>query len=105
MISSKKFSLKGKIWKYPGPSGWYFVTIGKKAAQEIWFVESSKKVGWGFIRIVAKIGDTKWSTTLFPTKEKEYLLAVKASVRKAEKVDAGDIVSVEYSLELNGAPK
>src|SRR4051812_32401450 len=99
MKSTRIFSVKGKLWRYPGPSGWYFVTIGKKDALEIRFVESGKKVGWGYIRIAAKLGRTKWTTTLFPTKDKEYLLAVKASVRKAEKVSDGDIVEVEFSLE------
>jgi hypothetical protein len=99
MKLARKFAVEGKLWRYPGPSGWYFLTIGKKEALEIKYVESSKTVGWGYIRISAKMGRTKWSTTLFPTKEKEYLLALKASVRKAEKVADGDIIKVEFSLE------
>lgn len=99
MKSTRIFSVKGKLWRYPGPSGWYFLTIGKKEALEIKFVESGKTVGWGYVPVTAKLGRTTWSTTLFPTKEKEYLLALKASVRKAEKVADGDIVKVEFSLE------
>lgn len=98
MKPKRKFEVEAKVWRYPGPSGWYFVTIGKKDALEIKYGESGKTVGWGYIRVSAKLGRTKWSTTLFPTKEKEYLLAIKASVRKAEKVADGDRVKVEFSL-------
>ena len=41
-----------------------------------------------------RIGDTEWNTSLFPAnKDKSYLFAIKADVRKAEDIDAGDRVT------------
>jgi Domain of unknown function (DUF1905) len=93
-----KFAIKGKIWRYPGPAGWFFVTLGKKESNQIKWMEGVKKVGLGYVCVNACIGKTKWKTTLFPTKEGPYLIAIKAPIRKKEKLNEGD--SVKISLEL-----
>ena len=54
--------------------------------------------GWGSLKVTATIGESRWSTSVFPAKDTGWLLPVKASVRKAEGVSEGDIV--EVSLEL-----
>jgi hypothetical protein len=46
----------------------------------------------------ARLGNTEWQTTLFPDKERGYLLAIKADVRKKEKVGVGDRVRIEIRL-------
>lgn len=94
------FAISGKLWRYPGPAGWYFITIGKRVAGRIRRVEGARKAGRGYLRISALIGETRWPTTLFPTKEKEFMLAVKAGVRKALGLEAGDTVRVEFQLEM-----
>ena len=43
----------------------------------------------------ATIGKTSWKTSVFPdSKSGSYVLAVKAEVRKAEKIKVGDAVPV-----------
>jgi hypothetical protein len=42
------------------------------------------------VPIVATIGKTNWKTTLFPTKEKVYMLALNAEVRKKEEIETGE---------------
>lgn len=93
------FRIKGKVWRYPGPAGWYFVNTGKKVAADIRFLEGLYKVGWGYVRVSAKVGHTRWETTLFPSKQHGYLLAIKASVRKQEEIAEGDILQVEFTLQ------
>lgn len=95
---ARTFRIQGKVWRYPGAAGWFFVNTGKEIAADIRFLEDVQKVGWGYVRVTAQVGRTRWDTTLFPTKEKDFLLAVKASVRKAEKIEAGDVIRVEFSL-------
>jgi hypothetical protein len=94
----KTFVTEGKVWKYEGPAGWYFVYVDKKVSEEIAGMPGKKRVGWGFVPIRATIGETAWTTTLFPTKEKDYLLAIKADVRRKEGVDEGDMVRVSFVL-------
>jgi hypothetical protein len=58
-----------------------------------------RKRGWGSVRVAAGIGDTHWQTSIFPDSAGErYLLPVKADVRKALDVYAGDIVTVSLTL-------
>ena len=94
MHAMKTFSISGKVWRYPGMGGWHFVYVNKKISQQIKDSARTKKVGFQFIRVKATIGKTSWNTTLFPTKDGPYLLAVKADVRKKEGIDEGDAIRV-----------
>jgi hypothetical protein len=56
---------------------------------------TSVRGGFGSVKVRVQIGATKWSTSLFPSKELEtYVLPIKQSVRKAEKLEIGDSVSI-----------
>lgn len=93
----KSFSFQGKVWKYGGVGGWHFVYVEKKISEKIKAI-GVKKVGFGFIKIRATLGKTSWNTTLFPTKEGVYLIAVKAVVRKKESVQEGDNVKIAFTI-------
>jgi hypothetical protein len=90
------------IWTSPeAPASWHFLTIDGEAAEAIRAtalmrrLEGGQKRGWGSIRVAATIGDTNWQTSVFPSKESGgYLLPVKAAIRKAEGLTAGDAVTV-----------
>lgn len=85
---------KAKLWVYQGKGAWHFVTLPKAAADEIRF---HNPLARGFMPIACEvaIGKTSWKTSVFPdSKSGSYLLAVKADVRKAERIKAGDNVSV-----------
>jgi hypothetical protein len=47
----------------------------------------------GMIPVTARVGGTGWKTSLFP-KDGRYVVPVKASVRKAEGLEVGDMVAV-----------
>lgn len=91
------------IWSSPeAPASWHFLTIDGEAAEAIRAtalmrrLEGGQRRGWGSIRVTATIGDTKWQTSVFPSKESGgYLLPVKAAVRKAEGLTADDEVKVQ----------
>jgi hypothetical protein len=53
--------------------------------------------GWGVIPAQVRIGNTEWQTSLFP-KDGRYLVPLKASVRKAEKLEEGDDVTVRLEV-------
>jgi hypothetical protein len=50
------------------------------------------------IPVTAQIGPTTWQTSLFP-KDGGYIVPIKASVRKARKLEEGD--SITLRLEVN----
>ena len=93
-----QFNIRGKVFRYPGPSGWYFIQLGRKVSKEIEHAPAGKVVGWVYVKVKATIVETLWDTTLFPSKEGAYLLAIKAGVRKKEESGEGDVVSVTLSL-------
>jgi len=55
--------------------------------------------GWGMIPVAARIGATGWTTSLFP-KDGRYIVPVKAGVRRAERLDVGDTVTVRLTVEV-----
>jgi Domain of unknown function (DUF1905) len=87
----------GKIWYWKGPSPFYFVTIPAKQSRDIKAVSKLVTYGWGVIPVGVQIGETEWETSLFP-KDDRYLVPIKASVRKAEKLGEGDKVLVKLEV-------
>lgn len=95
----KVFNLKAKVWKWNGQGPWYFVYVSDKDSISIKKISQGKrKVGFGFVPIEAEVGKTKWTTSLFPTKEGPYLLSIKVSVRKAEGIFEGDMVKIKIII-------
>jgi hypothetical protein len=87
------------------PASWHFLTLDGGIAEAIDTLalmrrlEFGRKRGWGSMKVRATIGDTSWDTSIFPAKDMGgWLLPVKASVRKAEGVVAGDAVEVAVTL-------
>jgi hypothetical protein len=75
-----------------------FVALPQDHADAIDHAVSSTG-GFGSVKVNARIGETEWSTSLFPNKELEsYVLPLKAAVRKKEKLKVGDVASVTIEL-------
>ena len=57
------------------------------------------KRGWGSLPVTVAIGKTRWQTSIFPDKKADaYLLALKAAVRKQEKIAEND--SIRCTIEV-----
>lgn len=93
--------IKARLWTYPSEMAqWHFVSITDKPAELLHKTQEGKKrIGWGSIKVRATIGKSTWDTSVFPEKgSKVYVLPVKVSVRKAERIQSGDMVSVVLRL-------
>lgn len=96
-------SARGILWLWnEGKGSWHFVTIEGLAEAELRYAALSlhggPRRGFGSIRVSATIGETCWGTSVFPIKGGGFVLPVKAAVRKAEGIGAGD--EVEVLLEV-----
>ena len=80
-----------------GPSPFFFIPIPDTQSKEIKDLAAQLTYGWGVIPVVGRIGKTEFTTSLFP-KEGLYYLPIKNQVRFAEKLEIGDVVSVQISL-------
>jgi Domain of unknown function (DUF1905) len=89
----------GEIIHWRGPSPFHFVTVPDEPSAAIESVKSLVTYGWGAIPVQARIGDTDFTTSLFP-KGEFYLVPVKDAVRRAEQLSVGDVVTVELRLDV-----
>ena len=90
-----EFNSKIIFWR--GPAPWFFVTVPAKESRDLKAISNLVTYGWGVIPVTVRIGKTVWTTSLFP-KDGRYLVPIKASVRKAEKLDKGDKVTVRLEV-------
>jgi len=88
----------GKIFIWKGPAPWFFVTVPEKESRDLKAISGIVTYGWGVIPVHARIGDTEWNTSLFP-KDGLYLVPLRASVRRAENLAEGDMVTVWLGIE------
>ena len=91
----------GALWRWQGGSGgsWHFLTIDGAAGEALSGTALMRRMektlgGFGSLKVSAAIGDSRFNTSLFPSKELGWLLPVKASVRKAEGLYEGDEATV-----------
>ncbi len=80
-----------------GPAPWYFVSVPETQSMDLKTISGFVTYGWGVIPVHVRIGDTEWETSLFP-KEDRYLVPIRASVRKAERLDLDDEVTVRLEV-------
>ena len=87
----------GKIFFWRGPAPWFFVTVPEEQSRAIQSISRLVTYGWGVIPVHVRVGKTEFQTSLFP-KDGRYLVPIKASVRKAEKLNEGDTVKVKLEV-------
>lgn len=92
-----KFEFVGKIWFWKGPAPWYFVTVPEREVQQLKAMLKFVTYGWGMIPATVRIGKTEYKTSLWP-KDGSYIVPLKVVVRKAEKLEEGDTVTVRLQV-------
>jgi Domain of unknown function (DUF1905) len=90
----------GEVIFWKGPSPFHFISVPEPEAEEIAAVASLVSYGWGVIPVTARIGETTWTTSLFP-RQGGYLVPVRDSVRKAERIELGDHVAVSLAIVID----
>ena len=90
----------GEVWIWKGPAPWFFLTVPESESEQLKEVMRSVTYGWGMIPVTARIGETEWSTSLWP-KDGLYILPLKAAVRRAEGFDEGDTVAARLDVDMS----
>jgi hypothetical protein len=88
---------RGKIWFWQGPAPWFFVTVPEEQSQDLKAISTLVTYGWGVIPVHVRIGQSEWKTSLFP-KDGLYLVPIRASIRKAENLAEGDMVTIRLEV-------
>lgn len=102
---TERITHTGELWRWNGNSGgsWHFLTIDGEAGEALSGTALMRRMertigGFGSLKVTATIGDSTFKTSLFPSKSLGWLLPVKAAVRKAEGIGAGDSVAVVLEI-------
>ena len=90
---------RGEIIHWRGPAPFHFVAVPEEPSAAIEAVSSMVTYGWGCIPVEVRLGSTEFRTSLFPREDK-YLVPIKAAVRRAERVDVGDHVTLRITLDV-----
>jgi Domain of unknown function (DUF1905) len=96
---SLALKFRGELIFWKGPSPFHFIAVPEPEAGEIAAVASLVSYGWGVIPVTAQIGETTWTTSLFP-RHGGYLVPVRDAVRKAEDIGLGDAVDVSLAIAI-----
>jgi hypothetical protein len=98
---------EAELWAWQGPATWMFVSLPLELAEAVklagFTAAAGPKRGWKLVRVTAEAGAARWDTSLFPDKESgSYILSVKAAVRRALGVSAGDRLTLTLHLREPG---
>jgi len=93
-----QLEFSGEIWFWRGPAPWHFITVPDEECGHLEAASAFVTYGWGMIPVTANIGGTGWKTSLFP-KNGRYIVPVRTSVRKAEGLEIGDVVTVHLAVD------
>ncbi|HEY0888440.1 MAG TPA: DUF1905 domain-containing protein [Nocardioides sp.] len=86
------------LWRWEGQeAAWVFLTVPEEVDDDIRLLAGPRH-GFGSVRVEVTIGASTWRTSVFPDKQRGFVLPVKKDVRRREGVEIGDTVTVRLTL-------
>ncbi|MBM7829388.1 hypothetical protein JOE59_000093 [Agromyces cerinus] len=85
-----------EIYEWTARRNWFFVDVPAEPSADI---SDQPRMPRGFdsVRVIATVGGTTWSTSIFPGGE-TYALPLKKAVLKAEGIGEGDEIVVDLEV-------
>lgn len=97
--ASMDLDFSGEIFYWRGPAPYFYVRIPEEESSDIKAISKTATYGWGVVPVEVQIGNTTWTTSLFP-KGNLYLVPLKADIRKAEALEEGDDVTIHLTIKF-----
>ena len=94
-----RLTFAGEIWEWRGPAPFHFVTVPDPGRTMIASASEIVTYGWGMIPVAARIGETVWTTSLWP-KDGGYIVPLKDAVRRAEQIALRDEVAITLTIAV-----
>lgn len=92
-------TFSGEVWYWRGPAPYHFVTVPEAESDQLAAAASLVTYGWGMVPVEARIGPTRWATSLWP-KDGGYVVPLKDAVRRAEGLEVGDVVTLGLNVDV-----
>ena len=87
----------GELFEWRGPSPYHYIRVPPDIGEELRELSPLLTYGWGVIPVTVRIGESEFTTSLFP-KDGGYLVPIKDAIRKGEGLVIGDEVAVELAI-------
>lgn len=83
-------------WSARADSSWFFTGLPRDLSDEVREIPRLQR-GFGSVRVRARVGESEWSTSIFPGDD-GYVLPLKKAVRDAEGLVDGGPVAVHLEI-------
>jgi hypothetical protein len=93
-----EWTFTGEVIEWRGPAPYLFVAMPPEDSEDL-KEQARGLIYWGQVPVHVTIGDTEFTTALFP-KDGRYLVPVKVAVQRAEALGEGAIVEVILRLNV-----
>jgi hypothetical protein len=98
------FSAPLVVWRIENEGEMAYVSIAGEAAEAIAEhelirrLEHGRRRGFGSVKVEVAVGDSRWSTSVFPQKAGTWFLPVKKAICRAEGLEEEDEIAVRLKL-------
>lgn len=93
-----EWAFTAELWPWEATeAAWVFLTVPPDVDEEIRLTSGPPR-GFGSVRVEVSIGSSTWRTSVFPDKERGFVLPVKKDVRRREGLELGDVAEVRLRL-------
>jgi hypothetical protein len=93
-----EWTFTSEVIEWRGPAPYLFVAMTPEDSEDL-KEEARGLIYWGQVPVYVTIGDTRFTTALFP-RDGRYLVPVKAAVQRAEAIGEGAVVEVVLRLNV-----
>lgn len=92
-----ELEFSGPLFEWRGPAPYHFVAVPEDEAEQLRETAAAVTYGWGMIPVTGRIGDTEFTTSLWP-KNGGYVVPVKDAVRRTEGLMLGEMITVRLTV-------
>ena len=96
-----RLKFRAVVIEWRGPAPFFFAPLPDEEAAEIRRAAKALTYGWGVIPVEARVGDVRFTTSLFP-RDETYLLPIKVDVRRRAGITMDDEIEVELVAKPSG---
>ena len=93
-----EWTFTGEVIEWRGPAPYLFVAMTLEESEDL-KEEARGLIYWGQVPVHVTIGDTEFTTALFP-RDGRYLVPIKVAVQRAEAIEEGAVVKVALRLNV-----
>ncbi|MFC7503002.1 DUF1905 domain-containing protein [Nocardioides sp. CPCC 206347] len=91
-----EFTFTGPVIEWRGPAPYFFLAVPVEDSDDIKEAARGQEY-WGQVAVEVRIGDTDFTTALFP-KDGRYLVPLKAAVRRTAGIELDAELTASLSL-------